>query len=164
MALLCVTAALAGEMWGADGKIARADLVVEVQYTVKGEIPPKWPNKTYDPLGWGFPDHLSDAAKRDAVVTRTLVGQGPPPSLEPYLTSSSACWWKARERGSIRILLFFANGAPLLGVEMDRGGWTDLNPEYEALVTAVDAALDARAQPLPPVVRAADGGEFCKAR
>jgi hypothetical protein len=150
--LLCVTptVAHAGDSLSLYDKLAQADLVLEVQLPVEGAIPATWPNQAYDPQGWAFPDALVVAGRERGAVTRVVVGAGGLGSLpevpEAFVFSSnSPCWWLAHQRGSVRSLVFYEGGmsgraSQIVGVEHEWGAYSDLSPDYDALVAAITRA------------------------
>ena len=149
--LLIITAhAIAGDIVPLAEKVFRADVIVEVQLTFDRPIPKNWPNRTYTPAGMGFPDALIRRAISLAAVSRVLASSIDsaririPQSCHVF-SSGSRCWWNAHRRKSLRVLLFFAASSDgqlrqIVGVEYETGQYSDLNPEYEALVAAVRAA------------------------
>lgn len=147
--LLLVAAALAGDWLALPEKLAQADAVVEVSLSVAGEVPASWPNRGYEPRGWGFPDALSRAALAGLKVTRVIKGEPEVltslPVSQPWLFgSSSACWWAAHERGQVRSLVFLQRRGDgwvqVYGVEHGWGAYSDLNARYPQLVEALAQA------------------------
>lgn len=156
--LAATPAPRAGDALAPYDKLARADLVLEVRLPVAGAIPAEWPNQVYDPQGWAFPDALVAAGREGAEVTRVVVGAGgigalPAAGSFHVFGSGSACWWLAHQRGGLRTLVFLEQGDDggfhqIFGTEQEWGGFTDLDPGYEALVAALgraDAWTDERA-------------------
>lgn len=150
--LLCATptAAHAGESLGLYDKLARSALVIELRVPLDQPVPESWPNQGYDPQGFAFPDALVAVGRERATVERALVGAGgmgklPVPEQPWVFSSSSTCWWLAHQRGSVRSLLFLERGGPsgwqqVYGVEHEWGAYSDLNPDYDALVAAITRA------------------------
>lgn len=160
LALLLLGPAHAGDWVPLAEKVAQATQAFVVRYPVTGAIPKSWPNTTWDPRGWGFPDALSDAARAAATIERVVRddGRGAPVAaqLDPGFTSGGACWWKAHARGGLRVLVLTDRGGPgatartIFGVEADQGLLTELNPRFDALVAAVEEAFDWRARSADP--------------
>lgn len=138
---LLIAAALAGEQFSAGQLSSRADTLVEVRLVLDERLPESWPNRTYDPTGWGFPGAIVDRAWTSATAT---VLAGPEVTLDRahVYSSSSRCWWKAHERGEVRALVFVERGGrQVVGVEVERGRFSDLNPDYDALKGALVRAV-----------------------
>jgi hypothetical protein len=142
--------ALAGEWLSLEQKLGGADAVLEVRLPLGQPIPERWPSQKYDPKGWAFPEELIQRAQASAEVLRVLApaeGEAPAtlPAPLPVFSAASPCWWKAHERGAVRSLLFLRDtGAgrwqPVFGVEHDAGLYSDLNPDYERLASAIATA------------------------
>jgi hypothetical protein len=146
-----VHGAQAGEMLSLHEKLQRSELILEVRLPLTQPIPERWPNRTYDPQGHGFPGALVEAARQAATIERVLktspeAGQAPElPATLHVFASNTPCWWKAHERGGLRTLVFLrreAGGAwqQVAGVEHESGLYSDLNPDYELLVAAITEA------------------------
>jgi hypothetical protein len=139
--------ALAGDELSLHAKLDRAVLVMELRLPMSQPVPESWPNQGYDPAGWAFPQALIDRARQGAQLQRLLWGGGglghPPVPEQPWVFgSSSACWWEAQERGSVRSLVFTdREGAQIYGVEHGWGSYSDLNPRYEELVAAITRSV-----------------------
>ncbi|MBI3184509.1 MAG: hypothetical protein HYZ28_20425 [Myxococcales bacterium] len=124
LSLLTAGAALAGERFSLADKVAQAEVVVEVRMRVKG------------------------GSAQLEKVERVLHPQGEAPKLpsKVFLFSrGSPCWKKAKAKGSVRALVFFAreqSGAlrQLSGVEQEDGRTSELSPGYEKLSEAVTRA------------------------
>jgi len=150
LALIVLPTAMAGESLSPSDKLTRSELVLEVRLPVVGAIPASWPNQAYDPQGWAFPDALVTTGREGAEITRVVVGAGgigtlPAPGSFHIFGSGSACWWLAHQRGGLRSLVFLEqrdDGSfhQIFGTEQEWGGFTDLEPGYEALVAALDRA------------------------
>ena len=134
---------VAGDFFSLSEKLYASHGVVEIYVPVEGKVPKNWPNKTYDPRGWGFPDVLVGKASAErrrlwpVDATESLSGVDPTKSF--LFSGGSRCWWKAHQKGGLRSLVFVdAQGnAVRFGVEHERGRYTDLNPAYEELIAAI---------------------------
>ena len=77
-------------------------------------------------------------------------------TLDNGFTSGGACWWRAHDSGAVRVLVFADRSGPagaargLYGVEGDQGMLTDLNPSFDSLIAAVEAAIGWRARAADP--------------
>jgi hypothetical protein len=139
----------AGEQLTLSQKVFDSDVILEVRLPLDQPIPEKWPTKKYDPKSRGFPEALIKKAQQSATVERVLrSGSSEPAPTVPenlyVFSSSSPCWWKAHERGAVRTLVFLKRFTDktraIAGVEHETGLYTDLNPNYEDLVTAIQQA------------------------
>jgi len=148
-ALLCAAApAAAGEMLSLSDKVFGADVILEARLSLDQPIPAKGAGRKSNPKS--FPSATIDAARKSATVERLIKSRSPddkpvlPEGLYVF-SASSPCWWKAHKHKGVRLLLFFRqdpSGAlkQIAGVEQDSGRQSDLNPDYEALVAAVQQA------------------------
>lgn len=140
----------AGEEISLGEKVFTADAVVEIELSFQKPIPKNWKNRTYNPAGWAFPDHLADEALSKAVVSRVLFSTVAPeriilPKRLFVFSSASPCWWRAHAKKSVRSLVFLKRddtGAwnQDFGVEHETGHYSNLNPSYELLLTAIQEA------------------------
>jgi len=150
LALTVLPTAMAGESLSPSDKLARSELVLEVRVPVVGAIPASWPNQAYDPQGWAFPDDLVTAGREAAEITRVVAGDEglgalPEPGSFHVFPSTSACWWLAHQRGELRTLVFLErleDGSlqQVMGTEHSWGGYSNLEPSYDALVSALGRA------------------------
>lgn len=149
-------------------KVFKAEAVVEVRLPLDLPIPKQWPNKVYDPKGLAFPNLLFDRAMKGRTVERVI--KAPPNGKTPALPKqiyvfsiSSPCWWKAHQAGGLRSLVFLKSDKKGRyedsgGVEHERGQYSDLNPDYEPLLRAIQLVTGwktGKGEPLPAEQRAA---------
>jgi hypothetical protein len=140
----CDRSALADQVFS-DGKIYL------VQIPLDRPIPVYWRDKSYNPDGWGFPPDLIRRARLRAVSLQVLKGSEiTDRSLD--LTSSfevfeanSRCWWLGHAKGALKLIVFLrpgARGAVLqpCGPEWDLGVYSDLNPDFDRIVAAIERA------------------------
>lgn len=140
----------AGEEISLGEKVFTADAIVEIELSFRKPIPRNWKNKTYNPTGWAFPGQLANDALSNAVVSRVIFATVSPdkitlPSRPFVFAITSPCWWQAHENKSVRSLVFLKrdeNGTwkQFFGVEHETGRYSNLNPSYELLVTAIQEA------------------------
>jgi len=148
--LVLWTPLFAGEEIPFAEKVFSADVIIEVELRFLKPIPRNWPNDVFDPQGWGFPDQLIGEAKRDATIGRILYTKADTihlslPGSIFIFSSNSPCWWKAHKRKSLRALVFFTRESDgslkqACGVEQETGQYSDLNPQYEELVSAIQTS------------------------
>ena len=115
--------------------VYESDAIVELELRVVGKVS----RLDQDAGDDAMPRSLIRRSLRDAKVTRVL--KGPIAKIDPrevaVFNRDSECWWKARKRGVIKALVFYRKGKQMTDVELNDGGYTNLNPDYRLMTQAV---------------------------
>nr|MBI3613809.1 hypothetical protein [Nitrospirota bacterium] len=128
-------------------KVFQAESIVEVRLPLDQPIPKHLTTKADDPKGQTFPRVLFDRAMKEAKIERVLKplpgGKAIPLPKQIYVFAiQSPCWWKAHRHGSLRSLVFLKHDRKGRyedsgGLEHEQGLYSDVNPDYDRLVKAI---------------------------
>ncbi|MDE3017394.1 MAG: hypothetical protein KGO52_02860 [Nitrospirota bacterium] len=128
-------------------KVFQAEGIVEVNLPMDQSIPKHSSATAADPKGHALPRAVFERAMKGAKIERVLKpfpgGKQPPLPKQIYVFAiQSPCWWKAYRQGSLRSLVFLRRDVrgryeDSGGVEHEDGLYSDLNPDYDKLVKAI---------------------------
>jgi len=143
--------ASAPEIFPLAAKVFDADYVVEVELLFGKPVGTMYPSTSDDPRNWQFPPSLIREAMKTLKIVRNIKPSASLtglflPGYVHILNPDSPCWWEAHRIGRIHALIFLHEKPDgtlehLAGTEAEWGQYCSLNPEYNNLVAAVQAAV-----------------------